>query len=163
MDISAPLTEECLKCVICRAGRLAKAYSTAPCVCVRLRLNRAAALENVTRSCGAPLPNEHTCIYGSRVCLSPRPVAGWSAGPVPLQRSARARWLQRGLWREQKEKKKGELTGSQESLSERLASTAQRTGSGSREETLRVKVLTAEHSFKQDGPNECSRQSSGEL
>ena len=66
-NISIPLTKECLNCIICQAGRLAKAYSPAPCL--RLRLNRAAAFVNVTQSCGVFLPNESTCIYGSSVFI----------------------------------------------------------------------------------------------
>lgn len=52
---------------MCQAGRLAKAYSRAPCLC--LRLNTAAAFENVTHSRGAHLPYEHTRIYGSSVFI----------------------------------------------------------------------------------------------
>lgn len=66
--ISIPLTKECLNCIICQAGRLAKAYSPAPCLCPRL--NRAAAFENVTHSCGALLPSEHTCIFWIK-CVYP--------------------------------------------------------------------------------------------
>ena len=93
------LTKECLNCIMCQAGRLAKAYSRAPCLC--LRLNTAAAFENVTLSRGARPPMS-THAFMDQVCLSPQPAAG---GPVLLRRSARARWQLWGLrWEQRRER-----------------------------------------------------------
>lgn len=65
-NISRSLTKECLNCIICYEGRLAK---TLILHSVCLRLNRAAAFENVTLGCRALSLREHRCIYGSSVFI----------------------------------------------------------------------------------------------
>lgn len=54
--ISAPLTKECLNCIMCQAGGLAKSffffYSFFSCICAPGEREKQLRSENVTRCCG---------------------------------------------------------------------------------------------------------------
>ena len=156
-DMSIPLTKECLNCIICQAGRLAKAYSPALCLC--LRLNRAAAFENVTHSCRAVLPSEHTCIFLDQVCLSLQPAAGWSTWPALLWRSCSAHWQLRRIRWTQTDRNQS----IQRSLFERLMAAARRSAhaTGLVASCCASRIWQSSQAANKMGLNICPGESSG--
>lgn len=160
-NTSIPLTKECLNCIICQAGRLAKAYSSAPCLC--LRLNRAAASENVTQSCGLFLPNESTCIYGSSVFipLSPPQVEVRDLSCCGEKCPGTLQQL-RGFSDWNEKNKKG-ICSSQESLPEQLSVKGQTQATGLVMSRCKNRFWQLSWAANKMGLIKCLRESSGEF